>query len=322
MCYSAKVRAEYRAYVKEFGAHLTLDEYVKEYWEQFGDEWVPKLPQAIRAWFDDPTVPGQAELHEVVAAWKARTIAKTETDLFAQVKRKADAERALQAKITKKAQEDLRISTNKIGHFKTKLDDLKRSELKPRDSRIYPGTLVPVIVWEDGRRVIRFMRYQCRLPGWNEKTERQYPGTYNARRDKLESSWSQLFGRRHGIILADAFYEHVPRHKLEQRELGAGEAEEDVVLEFKPRGIGTMAVACLWNASPVDGRPDLLSFAAITDEPPPEVAEAGHDRCIIPIKRENIDAWLQPDPKNVAASYAILDDRERPYYEHEIAAAA
>lgn len=48
MCYSAKVRAEYRAYVKEFGAVLTLNEYVKEYWEQFGDEWIP---ETIRAWF-------------------------------------------------------------------------------------------------------------------------------------------------------------------------------------------------------------------------------------------------------------------------------
>ncbi|UZW61538.1 hypothetical protein BV903_004335 [Lysobacter enzymogenes] len=104
---------------------------------------------------------------------------------------------------------------------------------------------MPVIVWEDGRRVIRFMRYQCRLPGWTEAIERKFPGTYNARRDKLESSWAKLFGYRHGIILADAFYEHVLYHNLEQRPLGAGEAEEDVVLEFKPRGIGTMA----WPAS-------------------------------------------------------------------------
>jgi putative SOS response-associated peptidase YedK len=64
----------------------------------------------------------------------------------------------------------------------------------------------------------------------------------------------------------------------------------------------------------------LYSFAAITDEPPPEIAAAGHDRCIIPIKRENVDAWLQPDPGNLAALYAILDDRDRPYYEHRLAA--
>jgi putative SOS response-associated peptidase YedK len=57
-----------------------------------------------------------------------------------------------------------------------------------------------------------------------------------------------------------------------------------------------------------------------SDESPAEVSSAGHDRCIIPIKPENIDAWLNPDPKNLAAQYAILDDRQRPYYEHQMAA--
>ena len=64
---------------------------------------------------------------------------------------------------------------------------------------------------------------------------------------------------------------------------------------------------------------DLLSFAAITDEPPPEVAAAGHDRCIVPIKAAHLDAWLSPD-EDLAKAYAILDDRARPYYEHRMAA--
>lgn len=46
---------------------------------------------------------------------------------------------------------------------------------------------------------------------------------------------------------------------------------------------------------------DPLSFAAITDEPPAEVAAARHHRCIIPIKLEYIDAWLNPGPANLAA---------------------
>jgi putative SOS response-associated peptidase YedK len=81
-----------------------------------------------------------------------------------------------------------------------------------------------------------------------------------------------------------------------------------------------MLVACLWSRWSAPGEPELLSFAAITDEPPPEVAAAGHDRCIIPIKPENVDVWLNPDPKRLADMYAILDDRERPYYENRMAA--
>jgi len=33
-----------------------------------------------------------------------------------------------------------------------------------------------------------------------------------------------------------------------------------------------------------------------------------------------VDAWLNPDPKNLAALYAILDDRDRPYNEHRMGA--
>lgn len=67
---------------------------------------------------------------------------------------------------------------------------------------------------------------------------------------------------------------------------------------------------------------DLLgySFAAITDDPQPEVRDAGHMRCIVLIKPENIEAWLNPNPKNLKGLYDILDDRERPYYEHRLAA--
>ena len=68
------------------------------------------------------------------------------------------------------------------------------------------------------------------------------------------------------------------------------------------------------------GAPDLYSFAAITDDPEPEVAAAGHDRTIINIKPEHVDAWLNPEPGNLAALYEIFDDKRHPYYEHRLAA--
>jgi putative SOS response-associated peptidase YedK len=58
----------------------------------------------------------------------------------------------------------------------------------------------------------------------------------------------------------------------------------------------------------------------ITVEAPHKAAAPGHDRRSVPIRRENVDAWLNPDPANLAALHAILDDRERPYYEHRLAA--
>jgi putative SOS response-associated peptidase YedK len=119
-------------------------------------------------------------------------------------------------------------------------------------------------------------------------------------------------------MVATTFFENVSRHRMEGRELREGEKEENVILEFRPRPTEEMLVACLWSQWQ-EGDESLLSFAAITDEPPAEVAAAGHDRCIIPIKHENVDAWL--DPKgDVRHAYSILDDRWRPFYEHRLAA--
>jgi len=176
------------------------------------------------------------------------------------------------------------------------------------------------MVMEGDRRVIKPMRYQCRLAGKPAAYDVKFPGTYNARRDNLEGFWRAQFGYTHGLVVMDSFFENVNRHKAEGRVLGAGEEVENLILEFRPQSSEPMLAACLWSRWSAPGELELLSFAAISDEPPPEVAAAGHDRCVIPIKPEHIDAWLNPDPKNLKALYAILDDRERPYYEHRLAA--
>ena len=83
-----------------------------------------------------------------------------------------------------------------------------------------------------------------------------------------------------------------------------------------------MLIACLYAEwrDPKGGKP-LLSFAAITDEPPAEVAAAGHDRMIINLKPEHLDAWLKPQGHSLEELQRILADRQAPYYEHEVMAA-
>jgi putative SOS response-associated peptidase YedK len=319
MCYSAQIQADYRKYVKTFGAHMDIEEFARLYFER-AEGSKAKIPKAVDDAFRDPKTDAERQIRASIDRFNAEQTTKLERELFKQRARLADAERTLQTKTTKAAAESKRIATDKIDASLRRLEDIGRTASKPRDSRIFPGTYAPVLVMENGKFVVKPMRYQCRIAGKPANDDVKYPGTYNARRDNLERFWKPVFGYTHGVLLVDVFYENVSKAKMEGTLLETHEKDENVVLEFRPNNGQLMHVACLWSRWSAPGQPDLLSFAAITDEPPPEVVAAGHDRCIVPIKSENIDAWLNPSPSDLKAMYAILDDRDRPYYEHRLAA--
>ena len=318
MCYSAQIKASYAKYVRAWGADISIREFYRLYWLRSQGAKV-RIPKAIDAWFASPANDDERQIRDLIEAWNVSEAGRLEAELFTQKQRLNKAVRTLAEKPTKKAAEDQRIATNKIEAALGKLSALRRAEIEPEDARFFPGWYAPVIVADGDRLAVKPMRYQCRLPGWTEAIERKFPGTYNARRDRLEESWSRLFGHKHGVMIVNAFFENVSRHAMEGRELAPGEREENVVLEFRPRPPEDMMVACLWSRSGA-GDDELLSFAAITDEPPPEVAAAGHDRCIIPLREANVSRWLHPDASDLPTLYALLDDRDRPYYEHRIAA--
>jgi putative SOS response-associated peptidase YedK len=310
VCYSARILADYRRYVRMFGATASLAEFVDLFLRRQNDpEARIIIPKGVEAAFDDPRSDEERQAKNLIDSFKAQQATKFEQELFKQRRRLADAERSLALKTTNAAAKSSRIASEKVQWLLRKLASLRGADLTDDDLRIFPGHYAPVMVMEHGRRVIRPMRYQCRPAGKPASWDAKYPGTYNARRDNLEGEfWRGLFGRSHGVMVINGFYEHVKRDG------------ENVVLEFSPRPEQDMLVACLWSRWIGPGQPELLSFAAITDEPPAEIAAAGHDRCVIPIRPENVDAWLNPDARNVAALYALLDDRERPYYEHRLAA--
>lgn len=316
MCYSALCWADYKRYVREFGATISIRDFAKLY--GYKPIRKRKTPKALDDVFRRADSADEQAIAADIEEIKHAEIAKWQQELFKQKKRLADAERVLAGpKPTKKAAEDTRIAGNKVAQLLRWLATAERQSIEPEDSRLYPGVFVPVMIWEGGRRVVKPMRFQCRIHGWTEQVERQYPGTYNARRDSLDKSWGKHWGKKHAVIVINSFYEHVWRHQAEGRALAPDEKEEDVVIQFRPNPSHDMVLACLWSDWGGPGE-ELLSFAFITDEPPAEVAAAGHDRCVIPIKRENIDEWLQAG--DTARMQEILDDRERPYYEHRLAA--
>ncbi|SIP86542.1 SOS response-associated peptidase family protein [Solilutibacter tolerans] len=309
MCYSAQAWQDYEKFQRETDSPLSMKEYVKFFWDWKSKGTPYKIPKAMMDAFNNPKTDDERKIHGWIEEWKIEQAAKFEQELFKQKKRLADAERMLKSKVTKKAENDQRVATNKISQLKVKLDDLKRIKSLPKDSRFFPGNYSTVLASEGGKKFVAPMRYQCRLAGKPESYDKRYPGTYNARRDNLEGFWKGQFGYTHGIIVVETFYENV--------ETDEGRNQ---VLQFTPSDGGPMYVACLWSRWLGEDGEELLSFAAITDDPEPEVAAAGHDRTIINIKPEHIEAWLNPDPNNLQALYDIFDDKQHPYYENREAA--
>lgn len=237
-----------------------------------------------------------------------------------QRRRKAAAEESLAKRETKKAREDIRIGTTKVQTLLDRLADLRRTEPNNEDARIFPMMYAPVLVRHDGKTMIRPMRYTCRLSGKPAEYDKRFPGTYNARHDSLDDYWREVYGHKHAVLVISGFYENVPLHLYEHRELTPDEKEKNLVLEFDPRPARDMLVACLWDRWTRKGQRELYSFAAITDDPTPEVSATGHQRTVITIQEQYLADRLSPATVSKERLERILTDKEAPYYVHQIAA--
>jgi putative SOS response-associated peptidase YedK len=321
MCYSAQVIQMARKLNRQLGLRLDYDEIEKLFFRRLDDPTL-NISRGFESNFDDPATDQERRIRGAIDEHRSRLASKLEKDLFTQKTRLVNAQRSLTSKDTKKAREDVRIATAKIDTLSTKLSRLRSFEPDEEDNRIFPYQYAGVIVKKDGQNLLTPMRYHCRPAGKPAFIDRQFPGLYNARRDNLEKFWGEQFGSHHAILVLESFFENVKRHTMEHRELQGGEREENVVLQFKPEPAQTMYIACLWSHWTDPKEPDLRGFAAITDEPPADVAAAGHDRCIINLKPENLDTWLTPEGRSRRELQAILSDRAIPVFLHEVEKAA
>jgi putative SOS response-associated peptidase YedK len=320
MCYSAQVIQMARKLHRQLGIRLDYSEIEKLFFRRLEDSSV-NISRGFEANFDEPASEQELRIKGAINEHRSRAATKFEKELFSQKTRLVNAERSLKEKETKKAREDVRIATSKIASLATKLSDLRNTNPQEADNRIFPFVYAGVIVRQDGENLLTPMRYFCRPAGRPALYDRKFPGLYNARRDNLEKFWGEQFGSHHAIMLVESFYENVKRHTMEHRDLQPGEAETNVVLQFKPDPAQAMYIACLWSHWTDPKEPELRGFAAITDEPPADVAAAGHDRCIINLKLEQVEAWLTPEGRSTKELQAILSDRAIPVLQHEAMAA-
>jgi putative SOS response-associated peptidase YedK len=321
MCYSAQVVQMARKLSRQLGIRLDYAEVERLFFRRLEDPAV-NISRGFEANFDEPSNDQERRIKAAIDEHRSKVASKLEKDLFSQRTRLVNAQRSLTGKETKKAREEVRIATSKIAAFSTKLSGLRSTEPNPEDNRIFPFVYAGVITRQEGQNLLTPMRYFCRPAGKPANYDRQFPGLYNARRDNLEKFWGEQFGSHHAIMVVESFFENVKLHTMEHRPLNAGEREQNVVLQFKPEPAQAMYIACLWSHWTDPTEPDLRGFAAITDEPPADVAAAGHDRCIINLKPEHVEAWLTPETRSRRELQDLLSDRAVPVFQHEALEAA
>jgi len=320
MCYSAKIVQLVKDALRRYGIQMDYTEALRLFLRR-RDEPGIVISKAFEANFDEPANAAEREIKRLIDEHRGRMATQWESEFFKQKTRLVGAQRKLRQKATKAAMNDVRIATAKIEALTERLAGLRRRELVDDDSRIFPMQYAGVIVRGEDGYLLTPMRYHCRPQGQPALIDRKFDGLYCARRDSLDSFWKGQFGKSHALAVLDAFYENVKAHDLEHRELAPGETAKNIVLQFKPRPASELLVACVWSHWTDGQAPDLRSFAVITDDPPPEIAAAGHNRCPINLKRENVGAWLTPAKRSTDELQAILGDRAMPYYEHEVLAA-
>ena len=306
---------------RQLGIRLDYAEVERLFFRRLEDPAV-NISRGFEANFDEPSNDQERRIKTAIDEHRSRVASKLEKDLFSQKTRLVNAQRSLTEKETKKAREEVRIATSKIAALSTKLSGLRSLEPDPEDNRIFPFVYAGVITRKEGQNLLTPMRYFCRPAGKPAYYDRQFPGLYNARRDNLEKFWGEQFGSHHAIMVVESFFENVKLHTMEHRQLKAGEREQNVVLQFNPEPAQAMYIACLWSHWTDPAEPDQRGFAAITDEPPADIAAAGHDRCIINLKPEHVEAWLTPETRSRKELQDLLSDRAVPVFQHEALEAA
>jgi putative SOS response-associated peptidase YedK len=319
VCFSARVRQNLKQLSRRYDAEVDWDAFEELYRRRAEGEDI-KASRDLQRNFQHPETDVERRTAAYITEYLQAKRSEWENAVFAQKRRVAVAEESLAKRETKKAREDIRTGTKKAQEFLERLADLRRTEPNNEDACIFPLSYAPVLIAEEGRTVIKPMRYTCRLAGKPADVEKRFPGIYNARRDSLDDHWRTVYGRSHAVMVISGFYENVPEHLYQHRELAPAENEKNLVLEFDPKPARDMLVACLWDHWTQPGKPSLDSFAAITDDPTPEVAATGHQRTIITIQEQYLSEWLSPQALSKERLEHILTDKEVPLYVHQIAA--
>jgi putative SOS response-associated peptidase YedK len=307
MCYSAMVKRDLDKIAREFGAAIDTDAFIRLYMAREKDLSL-KIPYGMDRYFIEKGGATGRTIEKSIKAYKVMEDARKKQeleDLEAEIK---EIEARLKVKVTKTHQKALDVKGRKREKLLAKAESAVATSETKDSYRIYPFYFSPVIMVEKTARIITPMRYRI-LPRTGVEIPSKY-NVFNARRDSLleARTWKQTFSKQHAIFPFVKFYEWV-----EQK-------ARKVEISFSPDGFESMWAASLFEEykSPTSGL--IRSFAMVTDDPPKEVAAAGHDRCPVFIEQSKMDDWLNPEGQSLKTLDALLDHKQKTYYSHVLAA--
>ncbi len=162
----------------------------------------------------------------------------------------------------------------------------------PLDQRILPHRSAPVIVSDQGQRVLKQMNFSL-VPAWSKEPKVKF-ATHNARIETVteKPTWRIPFATHRCLVPITHFIEPIYIKKY------AGN-----MVQFFLKSQGLLAAAGIYDIWANKETGEVLeSFSILTDAPPPFVADIGHDRCPIFLKESAFGEWLsegKKDPKTL-----------------------
>ena len=89
MCYSARIRADYRRYVRAYGAKVSMREFYDLFWRRLQGERI-LVPKAVEDAFVSSPDADDAPVADLIRQWRAQQANVHEQELFRQRRRLAD----------------------------------------------------------------------------------------------------------------------------------------------------------------------------------------------------------------------------------------
>ncbi len=171
-----------------------------------------------------------------------------------------------------------------------------RGELVPLMPRwnAAPGQDLPVIrVGKAGERRLELMRWGL-VPAWaSDPADAGRPINARAETAAAKPSFRESFQRRRALVPADGFFEW--------RRYG----NKAVPFGFRRKSREPFAIAGLWDEWRPRGGPPLRTFAVLTTDANPEVADV-HDRMPVILEPGAEDLWLDPSVEDPASLEKVL----------------